>query len=86
MASYSETDMGSQWCKDIHNMYDRSGNGLNPEQHLQIARLINRNLTSLSSSPTDFGKTSILKHAINTALPQPKNQIKTKVASALDKL
>ena len=66
MASYSETDMGSQWCKGIHNMYNRSCNGLNPEQHLQIAQLIDRNLTCFSSSPTDFGQTSILKHEINT--------------------
>ena len=70
MASYSEVDM-SAWCKDLHELYSRSCDGLNPDQQVELARLIDRHLTCFSTSPTDLGRTSILKHEIDTGDAQP---------------
>ena len=54
-------------------MYNGSCNGLNPEQQVEQARLIDRHLTCFSSSTTDLGRTSILQHEINTRDAQPEN-------------
>ena len=70
MASYSEVHM-SAWCKDLHELYNRSCDGLNPDQQVELARLIDRHLTCFSTSPTDLGRTSILKHEIDTGDAQP---------------
>ena len=57
-------------------MYSGSRNGLNPDQQVELARLIDRHLTCFSTSPTDLGRTSILQHEIGSGdahIAQPEN-------------
>ena len=54
-------------------MYSGSRNGLNPDQQVELARLIDRHLTCFSTSPTDLGRTSILQHEIGSGDAQSEN-------------
>ena len=72
MASYSKVAM-STWNKDLRELYNRSSNGFNPDQQVERARRIDRYLTCFSTSPTDIGRSSILKHEINTGDAQPEH-------------
>ena len=46
-------------------MYNGSCNGLNPEQQVELTRLIDRHLTCFSTSPTDLGRTSPRRPLLN---------------------
>ena len=45
--------------------YNGSCNGLNPEQQVELTRLIDRYLTCFSTSPTDLGRTSPSRPLLN---------------------
>ena len=53
-------------------MYSGSCNGLNPDQQVELPRLIDRHLTCFSTSPTDLGRTSILQHEIGSGMHSQK--------------
>ena len=53
--------------------YSGSCNGLNPDQQVELPRLIDRHLTCFSTSPTDLGRTSFLQHEIGSGDAQPED-------------
>ena len=60
--------------KHLSELYERSVDGLTPEQCKQIARLLCKHVSTFSKSDEDLGRTGIIRHQIPTTETRPIKQ------------